>query len=111
MQKEAEPTQHKYSATTTASTVTSDRAKKLQEDKAGQTRHSAAVSKRSTDSVSSKGENCSDKELRDFKSALKIAITSHLQSLYELKKIFSLSDDSMPEIFCNRLLYIPPRIC
>ena len=61
MQKGAEPTQHKYSATTAASAVTGDRAEKLQKDTATQTRHSAVISKRSTDSVSSKGQNCSDR--------------------------------------------------
>ena len=61
MQKEAEPTQHKYSATTAAITVTGDRAEKLQEDTAAQTHHSAVITKRSTDSVSSKCQICSDK--------------------------------------------------
>ncbi len=61
MQKEAEPTQHKYSATTAASAVTGDRAKKTQEVTAAQTRHSAVISKRSTDSVSPKGQYYSDR--------------------------------------------------
>ena len=61
MQKEAEPTQHKYSATTAALAVTGDRAEKLQEDTTAHTRHSAVITKRSTDSVSSKGQNCSDR--------------------------------------------------
>ena len=67
MQEEAEPTQHKYSATTAASAAIGDRAEKLQKDTAARTRHSAVTPKRSTDSVSSKGQNCSDKELRAFK--------------------------------------------
>ena len=53
--QKAEPTQHKYSATTAAKAVTGDRAEKLQEDTAVLTRHSAVIAKRSTDSVSSKG--------------------------------------------------------
>ena len=57
MQKEAELTQHKHSATTASQTVTGDRAEKLQEDRAAQTRHSAVITKHSTDSVSSKGRN------------------------------------------------------
>ena len=61
MQKEAEPTQHKFSATTAALAITGDRAEKLQEDTAAQTRHSAVISKRSTDSVSPKGQDCSDR--------------------------------------------------
>ena len=61
MQKEAEPTQRKYSATTAASAVTGDRAEKTQEVTAAQTRHSVVISKRSTDSVSPEGQDCSDK--------------------------------------------------
>ena len=111
MQKEAEPTQHKYSATIVALAVTGDRVEKLQGDRAAQTRHSAVITKRSTDSVSSKGQNL----LTGVKSmyiVLKIVITSHLPFLYELMKIFYLSDDSIPDIFLyETLLYIPPRIC
>ena len=61
MQEEAEPTQHKYSATTAPLAVTGDRAKKLQEDTTAQTRHSAVITKRSTDSMNSKVQNCSDR--------------------------------------------------
>ena len=57
MQREVEPTQQNHSATTAALTVTDDRAEKLQEDRAAQTRHSAVITKHSTDSVSSKGRN------------------------------------------------------
>ena len=45
MQKEAEPIQHNYSTTTAALAVTGDRAKKLQEDRAAQTHHSAVITK------------------------------------------------------------------
>ena len=45
MQTEAEPTQHRYSATTAASTVTGGRAEKTQEVIATQTHHSAVMSK------------------------------------------------------------------
>jgi len=61
MQKEAEPTQHRYSATTAALAVTGDRAKKTQEVTAAQTRHSAVISKFSTDSVIPEGQDCSDR--------------------------------------------------
>ena len=45
MKTEAEPTQHRYSATIAASAVTGDRAEKTQEVTAAQTRHSAVMSK------------------------------------------------------------------
>ena len=57
MQREAEPTQHNHSATTTALAVTGDRVEKLHKDRAAQTRHSTLITKHSTDSVSSKGRN------------------------------------------------------
>ena len=107
MQKEAEPTQHNYSATTAALAVTGDRAKKIQEDRAAKARHSTVITKHSTDSVSSKGRNL----LTGVKSiyvVLKAVITSYLLFLYELMKIFYFSDDSMPEIFCMRDFYIFP---
>jgi len=107
MQREAEPTQHNHSATTAALAVTGDRAEKLQEDRAAQTRHSAVITKHSTDSLSSKGRNL----LTGVKSiyvVLKAVITSYLLFLYELIKIFYFSDDSMPEIFCLKHFYIFP---
>ena len=99
MQREVEPTQQNHSATIAALAVTGDRAKKLQEDRAAQTRHSSVITKRSTDSVSSKGRNL----LAGVKSiyvVLKAVITSYLLFLYELIKIFHFSEDSMPDIFC-----------
>ena len=107
MQREAEPTQHNYSTTTAALAVTADRAKKLQKDRAAQTRHSTVITKHSTDSVSSKGRNL----LTGVKSiyvVLKAVITSYLLFLYELIKIFYFLDDSMPEIFCMKHFYIFP---
>jgi len=55
-EKEAEPTQRNYSATTAALTVTGDRAEKLQEGRAAKTRHSSFITKRSTYSMTSKGQ-------------------------------------------------------
>ena len=107
IQREAEPTQHNHSATTAALAVTGHRAKKLQKDRAAQTRHSTVITKRSTDSVSSNGRNF----LTGVKSiyvVLKVVITSYLLFLYELMKIFYFSDDSMPEIFCIKHFYIIP---
>ncbi len=103
----AEPTQHKHLATTAALTVTGDRDEKLQEDRAAQKRHSAVITKRSTDSVSSKGQNILTR-VKSTYVVLKAVITSYLLFLYELKKIFYLSDDSMPEIFCMKHFYIFP---
>ena len=105
--KEAEPTQRNHSATTAALTVTGDRAEKLQEDRAAQTRHSSVITKRSTDSVTSKGRNLLT-ELKSIYVVLTAAITSYLLFLYELRKIFYFSDDSMPEIFCMKHFYIIP---
>ena len=107
MQKEAEPTQHNCSATTAALAVTGDRAKKLQKNRAAQTRHSAVITKRSTDSVSSKGRNFLTGVKRIY-VVLKAIITSYLLFLYELMKIFYFSDDSVPEIFCMKHFYIFP---
>ena len=87
MQREAEPTQHNHSATTTALTITGDRAEKLQEGIAAQTRHSAVITKCSTDSVTLKDRNLLT-ELKSIYVVLKAAITSYLLFLYELVKIF-----------------------
>ena len=87
MQREVEPTQHNHSATTAALTVTGDRAEKLQEDRAAKTRHSSVITKRSTDSVTSKVRNLLT-ELKSIYVVLKAAITSYLLFLYELVKIF-----------------------
>ncbi len=43
MKTEAEPTQHRYSATTAASTVTGDRVEKTHKVTAAQPRHSAVM--------------------------------------------------------------------
>ena len=55
------PTQRNYLATTAALTATGDRAEKLQEDGAAKTCHSSFITKRSTDSVTSKGQKSSDR--------------------------------------------------
>ena len=107
MQKEAEPTQHKYSATTAALAVTGDRAEKLQEDRAAKTRHSSFITKRSTDSVTSKGQNLLTK-LKSIHVVLKAAIASYLLFPVRVGEDIYFSDDSMPEIFCMKHLYIFP---
>ena len=104
--KEAEPTQRNYSATTAALTVTGDRAEKLQEDRAAKTRHSAVITKRSTDSVTSKGRNLLT-ELKSIYVVLKAAITSYLFPIRVGEDIY-FSDDSIPEIFCMKHFYIFP---
>ncbi len=107
MQKEAEPTQHKYSATTAALAVTGDRAEKLQEDRAAQTRHSAVITKCSTDSVTSKGQNLLT-ELKSIHFVLKAAITSYLLFPLRVGKDIYFPDDSMLEIFCMKHFCIFP---
>ena len=52
------------SATNAVVTVTGDRAKKLQQDRATKTRHSSFITERSTDSVTSKGQKVSLTELK-----------------------------------------------
>jgi len=87
--EDAEPTQHRYSAATTASASTGGRAKKTQKSNSCTAHHSAVMIKPLNRLRKPQRSKITLTGVKSFYNSFKTVITSHLQAMYECKKIFS----------------------